>query len=227
MATQIQRRRGTTAQHSTFTGALGELTVDTDKKTVVVHDGITAGGSPLATLASPALTGTPTAPTATAGTNTKQIATTEFVQQASALSLPVGSLIYYAGSVAPAGYLEANGALLSRTTYAALFAAIGIIYNAGDGITTFGLPDLRGEFIRGWDNGRGTDAGRVIGSWQGDEFKSHTHDLKSIVKGSKLNLSLVGSQVTDEVISSLSKAGITGGTETRPRNVAALICIKY
>lgn len=86
MATQIQRRRGTTAQHSTFTGALGELTVDTDKKTVVVHDGITAGGYPLAvastyaTLASPALTGVPTAPTATAGTNTKQIATTEFVQ---------------------------------------------------------------------------------------------------------------------------------------------------
>lgn len=86
MATQIQRRRGTTAQHSTFTGALGELTVDTDKKTVVVHDGITAGGFPLAVaskyapLASPALTGTPTAPTAAAGTNTTQIATTAFVQ---------------------------------------------------------------------------------------------------------------------------------------------------
>lgn len=90
--TQIQRRRGTTAEHSTFTGALGELTVDTDKKTVVVHDGRTAGGSPLAVAAavasayapinSPNLTGTPTAPTATAGTNTKQIATTEFVQRA-------------------------------------------------------------------------------------------------------------------------------------------------
>lgn len=87
MATQIQRRRGTTAQHSTFTGALGELTVDTDKKTVVVHDGITAGGHPLAVaskyapLASPALTDVPTAPTATAGTNTTQLATTEFVQR--------------------------------------------------------------------------------------------------------------------------------------------------
>lgn len=88
MATQIQRRRGTTAQHSTFTGALGELTVDTDKKTVVVHDGITAGGYPLAVaskyapLASPALSGTPTAPTATNGTNTTQIATTAFVRSA-------------------------------------------------------------------------------------------------------------------------------------------------
>lgn len=48
MATVIQRRRGTTAQHATFTGALGELTVDTTKKTVVVHDGATAGGIPLA-----------------------------------------------------------------------------------------------------------------------------------------------------------------------------------
>lgn len=88
MATQIQRRRGTTAQHSTFTGALGELTVDTDKKTVVVHDGITAGGFPLAvaskyaTLASPALTGVPTAPTAAAGTNTTQLATTAYAMTA-------------------------------------------------------------------------------------------------------------------------------------------------
>lgn len=90
MATQIQRRRGTTAQHSTFTGALGELTVDTDKKTVVVHDGITAGGFPLAvastyaTLESPALSGTPTAPTAAAGTNTTQLATTAYAMTAAA-----------------------------------------------------------------------------------------------------------------------------------------------
>lgn len=47
MATQVQRRRGTTAQHATFTGALGELTVDTDLNTLVVHDGSTAGGFPL------------------------------------------------------------------------------------------------------------------------------------------------------------------------------------
>lgn len=52
MPTQVQTRRGTTAQHSSFTGAAGELTVDTDKKTVVVHDGSTAGGTPLAKEAS-------------------------------------------------------------------------------------------------------------------------------------------------------------------------------
>lgn len=59
MPTQVQTRRGTTAQHSSFTGAAGELTVDTDKKTVVVHDGSTAGGSPLAKEASPTFTGQP------------------------------------------------------------------------------------------------------------------------------------------------------------------------
>jgi hypothetical protein len=47
MATQVQSRRGTTSEHSTFTGAVGELTVDTTKDTVVVHDGSTAGGHPL------------------------------------------------------------------------------------------------------------------------------------------------------------------------------------
>lgn len=52
MATEIRFRRGTTAQHATFIGAAGEVTVDTDKKTVVVHDGVTPGGSPLVTGAS-------------------------------------------------------------------------------------------------------------------------------------------------------------------------------
>ena len=50
MARQVQLRRGTTAQHATFTGALGEVTVDTDKDVVVVHDGSTAGGFPLVTV---------------------------------------------------------------------------------------------------------------------------------------------------------------------------------
>ena len=52
MATAIQRRRGTTSQHSSFTGLVGEITIDTDKKVVVVHDGSTAGGVPMATAAS-------------------------------------------------------------------------------------------------------------------------------------------------------------------------------
>lgn len=81
MPTRVQTRRGTTAQHSSFTGAVGELTVDTDKKTVVVHDGSTAGGFPLASAASPiflgrVLVGTSTARTVNTNSAITQIETT-------------------------------------------------------------------------------------------------------------------------------------------------------
>lgn len=72
----------------------------------------------------------------------------------------------------PAGWLIENGAAVSRTTYATLFAVIGVIYGAGDGATTFNLPDARGEFERGLDLGRGVDPGRVLGSGQGDAIRN-------------------------------------------------------
>lgn len=77
-----------------------------------------------------------------------------------------GAIMHFAMSSAPAGWLKANGAAVSRTTYAALFAKIGTTFGAGDGRTTFNLPDLRGEFIRGWDDGRNVDSSRRLGSWQ-------------------------------------------------------------
>lgn len=80
--TTLQLRRGTQAENSTFIGANGEVVVDTTRKTLVVHDGSTAGGSALATLASPAFSGTPTAPTASPGDNTTKLATTAFVTAA-------------------------------------------------------------------------------------------------------------------------------------------------
>ena len=76
--------------------------------------------------------------------------------------VPSGTVLYFAGSSAPAGWLKANGAAVSRTAYAALFAAIGTTYGLGDGRSTFNLPDLRGEFIRGWDDGRGVDTPRPM-----------------------------------------------------------------
>lgn len=79
--TVLQLRRGTQVQHSSFVGQVGEVTVDTTRKTVVVHDGVNAGGNTLAPLASPAFTGIPTAPTASTGTNNNQLATTAFVAQ--------------------------------------------------------------------------------------------------------------------------------------------------
>lgn len=87
----------------------------------------------------------------------------------------VGVLGFFATTTAPNGWLKANGAAVSRTTYAALFARIGTTYGAGDGSTTFTLPDMRGEFARGLDDGRGVDTGRVLGSAQSGQNASHTH----------------------------------------------------
>lgn len=87
----------------------------------------------------------------------------------------IGTIFFVADDAAPEGSLICDGRLLSRTTYAALFAKLGTTYGAGDGSTTFQLPDYRGEFLRGWDGGRGVDAGRVRGSFQTDQNKTHTH----------------------------------------------------
>lgn len=88
---------------------------------------------------------------------------------------PIGATFMWLSPVIPTGYLEANGFAVSRTTYAALFNLIGTLYGNGDGSTTFNLPDTRGMFIRGFDNGRGIDPGRAIGTTQQDSVKYHKH----------------------------------------------------
>ena len=91
--------------------------------------------------------------------------------------VPSGSVFCMAVATIPSGYLECNGAAVSRVTYAVLFGVIGTQYGTGDGSSTFNLPDLRGEFVRGFDNGRGADSGRSIGSSQGDDNKQHNHGI--------------------------------------------------
>lgn len=91
--------------------------------------------------------------------------------------LPAGAIQAFAMAAIPTGWLEANGSAVSRTTYANLFATIGTTYGAGNGTTTFNLPDLRGEFIRGLDNGRAIDPGRTLGSLQGGANQPHTHGV--------------------------------------------------
>jgi microcystin-dependent protein len=84
---------------------------------------------------------------------------------------------WFARSTPPTGWLKCNGAAISRTTYAALYTQVGTTYGVGDGSTTFNVPDLRGEFIRGWDDARGVDASRVFGSLQAHLFASHNHGV--------------------------------------------------
>lgn len=129
----------------------------------------------------------------------------------------------------PAGWLIENGAAVSRTTYATLFAVIGVIYGAGDGATTFNLPDARGEFERGLDMGRGVDPGRVLGSAQGCAIQSHAHGfVRPAVNAQELtpgNMTYVGTAVTG--FSGGSTTDSSGGGETRARNLAGIPIIKY
>ena len=90
-----------------------------------------------------------------------------------------GMVRTYAGATVPAGYLKCDGKAYSRTAYAALFAAIGTRYGLGDGSSTFNVPDCRGDALRYYDDGRGIDAGRALGSEQMSQNKSHTHGLST------------------------------------------------
>lgn len=138
-----------------------------------------------------------------------------------------GEVCYFARSTAPTGFLKANGAAISRTTYSALFAAIGVTFGAGDGATTFNIPDLRGEFIRGVDDSRGVDRGRIFGEIQSDLLKSHTHSLPIVGYGSRKFDNSTGTGYGSESVVTYPSTDATGGEETRPRNVALLACIKY
>ncbi len=203
-------------------------------------------GHPLATLDSPAFTGDPTAPTPLPGTSTTQIATTAFVEAAVQVAMPSGAVMPFAMAATPAGWLACDGSAVSRATYAALFAAVGTVWGVGDGVTTFNLPDLRGEFVRGLDNGRGVDAGRALGTTQAGQVQAHHHlgygdgnvgATWGTAGGSNV-LGASGSD-TDQTASLTSDGqspdGITGGAvnnpgvvggETRPTNVALHYCIK-
>ena len=146
-----------------------------------------------------------------------------------AQSAPSGVVAFFAGANAPVGWLKANGAAVSRTTYAALFATIGTTFGAGDGSTTFNLPDLRGEFIRGFDDGRNVDAGRGLGSWQGDAYRSHRHREFASTEFSAGGAESWANQASNAGLVHLGRSYYTsweGGNETRPRNIALLACIK-
>jgi phage-related tail fiber protein len=154
-------------------------------------------------------------------------------------AVPAGTVIYHAANTPPTDFIKANGAAISRTTYSDLFTAIGTTFGVGDGSTTFNVPDLRGEFPRGWDDSRGIDSGRAFGSAQTDAMQGHRHN--TTLDGNYFkNDGILGpgsNGWSDQPSGGQTKTGnpTTDGSngtprtaaETRPRNIALLACIKY
>ena len=172
--------------------------------------------------------------------------------ESGALPFLVGQVCFFAMDTAPEGFIKCNGAAVSRTTFSALFNAIGTTFGAGDGSTTFNLPDMRGEFPRGWNDGRGVDSGRSFGSAQLDGLGEHIHSILRSNRGfDRWDVTNNDSAITelDNTITfktssyfnnfrsqapnrTLRQNGNTSTNdnatnETRPRNLALLACIKF
>lgn len=168
-----------------------------------------------------------------------------------------GEVFWFAGPTPPPGSLLADGSAVSRTTYAALFAAIGTAHGAGDGSTTFNLPSVPGRVIRGVDNGTGRDpdaasraagapggnSGDAVGSVQDDAFEDFTGtisfatDRRNISaatgaftatgSGSKALAAGTGAAGASGLAFSAAASGARTSTETRMKNIYMLPCIAY
>lgn len=147
--------------------------------------------------------------------------------------VPAGAVWPFGGETVPTGWLECDGAAVSRTTYAGLFTAIGTVHGVGDGSTTFNIPDLRGMFLRGVGT-HGTETTAVSGAFgavQTDQNAAHVHSIdftNHTSAGQDGNGNIVSGGVdtpTPDTINAFNTQS-SGGTEARPNNIALLYCIK-
>lgn len=185
--------------------------------------------------------GNSTATTQAAGNSSTRVATTAFVGTAVAAvaAVPTASVFPYSGSSAPTGYLLCNGSAVSRTTYADLFAIIATTYGAGNGTTTFNIPDIRGRVVAGVDSGAGRLGSGSTGGITGAatlaatggeqshtltdaEMPSHTHTFTNIAGGGNAAASGGGAV-------SNSATGNTGsaGSDDPHNNVQPTIVLNY
>jgi len=166
----------------------------------------------------------------------------------SAGSAEVGEPRGFFAETPPDGWLEADGSAVSRATYAALFAAIGVMFGNGDGSTTFNLPDLRGRFLRGWDHGAGVDpdaasradrgdgtTGDHVGTKQAHALEEHEHKLDVGVDTGSDQMAYKADNVSTTLNPLPNNVVATAGAhvanvsqnETRPVNIAVMWCVKY
>ena len=182
-------------------------------------------------------------------TTALQAATKQYVDTVGTTSTPPGSLIAFAGTAAPTGWLACQGQAVSQTTYAALFAAIGTTWDiGGEGAGNFRLPDLRGMFLRGaGTNATGSSSGAVgqpVSDYAADTYLNHSHTATSTDSGHthaynkpQATSSASGGAVSGNEAANTTGTGnanitttvatsTTGGTETKPKNYGVLYIIK-
>lgn len=158
------------------------------------------------------------------------------------VAIPPGAVMSFAMSAAPIGWLACDGSAVSRTEYAGLFAAVGTIYGVGNNSTTFNIPNLQGQFVRGLTTNQSTasrdplSATRVLGNVQGDAIRNITGNLGSTVEwvnGSgafrsvfeRPGLAAGGYGLWDKDFD--ASRVVPTAPENRPVNIALLYCIKY
>jgi microcystin-dependent protein len=156
---------------------------------------------------------------------------------------PPGTVVAYMGTTAPAGWLLCNGASVSRSTYASLYAVIGNASGSAD-VNSFNVPDFRGRFLRGWDNAIGRDpdrasrtamatggnAGDAIGSIQTDAIQSHTHAYNTPTTANRdggTGATYTNRESTVSSTTGAVSAGARTSTETRPINAYVNYIIKF
>lgn len=157
--------------------------------------------------------------------------------------LPIGTVLTMGGDIVPNGFFKRNGAEVSRSTYASHWAYVQTVtnlvdqavkdaspeiysgyYGTGDGSTTYTLPDSRGEFPRFWDDGRGVDISRAVGSFQ----------AATVIKDRTNNNGVLFLEETENIVSAstpTSNSSVTGSGgsnhSVRPRSTALMAIEKY
>lgn len=174
----------------------------------------------------------------------EQVGNSDFIKLLNAV-LPVGAIFPVAYTTDPSTLniraLPCDGSAVSEVTYADLFAAIANVWDTGgEPASTFRVPELRGEFLRGWDNGRGVDPARAFAAAQLDQMQGHWHDIyaanfsvvgggggANIIQGAGNNTLQTGQDVVRLAIAD----GVNGtpriGLETRPINQTVRFLIRY